>query len=261
MFGFNRYDFRLLLNLFRMSVRDRYLGSSLGSVWAIVNPLLMLSIYTYVFGFVFKIRIPGSETTLAYVVWLITAYGPWISTTEAIIASSTSVVGASGIVKNMAFKTELLPVAGALVGFISLAVSLSFLLILLIVSGNTPSWHLLLLPVVVMLQFLLIIALGVWLSAITVFVRDVTQVLPNLLTVVMFFTPIFYPFDSMPLLVQQVSLVNPFYHLADAYRAVLTEHRLPSLGGLSFVALLSLIVLHFGLRSFRRAKGYFDSAL
>ncbi len=261
MFGFNRYDVRLLLNLFKMNVRDRYLGSSLGSVWAIVNPLLMLCIYTYVFGFVFKIKLPGAETTLAYVVWLITGYGPWIATTEAIIASSGSVVGASSIVKNLAFKTELLPIAAALVGLISLAVSLLFLLILLIVSGNTPTWHVAFLPFVIVLQFIWIIALGMWLSAITVFVRDVMQVLPNLLTVLMFFTPIFYPFDSMPRLVQNLSLANPFYHLAEAYRSILTEHQVPSIEGMVFVAVLSIVVFHFGLAAFRRAKGYFDSAL
>ena len=244
-----------------MNVRDRYLGSSLGSIWAIANPLMMLCIYTYVFGFVFKVKLPGAETTLAYVIWLITGYGPWIATTEAIITSSTSVVGASGMVKNMAFKTELLPIAGAFVGVISLAVSLFFLLILLILSDNTPTWHVILLPLVIMLQFGWVIALGMWLSAITVFVRDVTQVLPNLLTVVMFFTPIFIPFDSLPRLVQTLSLANPFYHLAEAYRSILTGHQVPNIMGMAFVGVLSIIVFYFGLAAFRRAKGYFDSAL
>ena len=85
MFGFNRYDIRLLINLFKMNVRDRYLGSSLGSFWAISNPLFMLALYTYIFGFVFKVKLPGAESTLAYVIWLIIGYGPWIATTEAIM--------------------------------------------------------------------------------------------------------------------------------------------------------------------------------
>lgn len=261
MFGFNRYDLRLLLNLFKMNVRDRYLGSSLGSFWAIANPLFMLCLYTYVFGFIFKIRLPGSETTLDYVVWLISGYGPWIATTEAVIASASSVFGASGMVKNMAFKTELLPIAGSLIGTISLAVSSVFLLILMIYAGNTPTWHVILLPIVIVLQFAWIIALGMWLSAITVFVRDIMQILPNLLTVLMFVTPIFYPFSSMPSLVQQLSLVNPFYHLAESYRTILIGHQVPNVGGLAFVAALSIFIFYFGLAAFRRAKGYFDSAI
>ena len=68
MFGFNKQDMRLAFNLFKMNVRDRYLGSSLGSFWAIANPLFMLALYTFVFGFVFKVRLPGAETTLGYVI-------------------------------------------------------------------------------------------------------------------------------------------------------------------------------------------------
>lgn len=244
-----------------MNVRDRYLGSSLGSVWAITNPLFMLCLYTYVFGFVFKIKLPGAETTLAYVVWLISGYGPWIATTEALIGASSSVVGASGMVKNMAFKTELLPIAGTLVGLINLAVSFVFLLILLVWSGSAITWHLALLPLIMAIQFAWVVALGMWLAVIAVFVRDILQILPTLLTAIMFATPIFYPFESMPKVVQIASLINPFYHIAEMYRAILIGNTLPSIYGLIFVALISLLVWSFGLRAFRRAKGSFDSAI
>jgi len=261
MFGFNLYDAKLTLNLFKMIFRDRYLGSSLGSVWAIFNPLFMLALYTYVFGFIFKVRLPGAETTLDYVIWLISGYGPWIATTESLMGAATSVVGASGLVKNMAFKTELLPIAGALIGVINLAVSLIFLLALLLWSGSHITWHVVFLPVVVLLQFLWNVALGIWLSAIAVFVRDILQIIPTLLTAIMFMTPIFYPFSSMPPIVQMVSTANPFYLIAESYRTVLIGNEIPNIFGLCFVFGLSLVVLFFGLKVFRRAKGYFDSAL
>lgn len=261
MFGFNKQDIRLAFNLFKMNVRDRYLGSSLGSFWAIANPLFMLALYTFVFGFVFKVRLPGAETTLGYVIWLIIGYGPWIATTEAIMASTTSVVGAAGVVKNMAFKTELLPISAALVGSISLGVSLFFLIILIAISGNIPDWHVVWLPLIVVLQFFLIISLGLWLSAINVFIRDLGIALPNILTIIMFMTPIFYPIENMPIFVQHVSFANPFYLIADAYRGVFMYHKTPSLIGMCYTFLLSLTIFYFGLAAFRRAKGYFDSAL
>ncbi len=261
MFGFTRYDFRLLINLFKMNLRDRYLGSSLGSFWAVSNPLFMLALYTYIFGFVFKVRLPGSETTLAYVIWLITGYGPWIATTEALMGAASSVVGAAGLVKNLAFKTELLPIAGALVGAVNLAVSLFFLFVLFLWAGTPVTAHVVLLPLVILLQFFWIIALGMWLSAIAVFVRDVLQILPTLLTAIMFMTPIFYPFDSMPAIIQRVSLANPFYQIADAYRSILIAHEFPNAVGLGFVGVLSWVIFRFGLAAFRRAKGSFDSAI
>jgi len=261
MFGLNKQDIRLAFNLFKMNVRDRFLGSSLGSFWAIANPFFMLALYTFVFGFVFKVRLPGAETTLGYVIWLISGYGPWIAMNEAILASTTSVVGASGIIKNMAFKTELLPISAAFTGMISLGVSLCFLLILITIEGNIPDWRIIWLPLIVALQFFFIVSLGLWLSAINVFVRDLSIALPNILTIIMFVTPIFYPITSMPPLVQKLSFANPFYIIADAYRGVLLDHKPPSIVGMGYVFLLALTIFFFGLAAFRRAKGFFDSAL
>lgn len=260
-FGFNRHDLRLMINLLKMNVRDRYLGSSLGSFWAISNPLFMLALYTYVFGFVFKVKLPGAETTLVYVIWLISGYGPWIALNESIMTATSSVVGASGLVKNMAFKTELLPIAGALVGLISLSVSLCFLFVLLLCSGSAITWHLLLLPLVMALQFAFAAALGLWLSAIAVFVRDVVQILPTLLTVIMFMTPIFYPFDKMPTLIQNITLGNPLFYISESYRMIIIGNRMPDMVGLGYVSVISFCIFYFGLRAFRRAKGSFDSAL
>lgn len=261
MFGFNKCDIRLMINFFKMNIRDRYLGSSLGCFWAITNPLFMLVIYTYVFGFVFKTKLPGSETTLSYVIWLICGYGPWIALNESIMGAANSVIGASGLIKNMTFKTELLPISGALVGLISLSVSLCFLIILLIANGNGISWMLVFLPIVVFVQFAFVAAIGIWLAAIAVFVRDIIQILPTVLTAIMFMTPIFYSFESMPRIIQYVSHVSPLYLISKGYRVIIIENRMPDMLGLGYVAMLSFVIFYFGLGAFRRAKGSFDSAI
>ena len=261
MFGFNKHDTRLVFNLFKMNIMDRYLGSSLGTFWAIANPLFMLALYTFVFGFVFKVRLPGAETTLGFVIWLISGYGPWFAMNEAIMASTNSIVGAAGVVKNMTFKTELLPISAAFVGLISLGVSLCFLLILTVFEGNTPDWNIVWLLLIIPIQFLFIISLGLWLSAINVFVRDLSLVLPNILMIIMFLTPIFYPMESMPMVVRELSFANPFYQISDAYRGVLLYHKTPSMWGMGYVFLVAITIFFFGLTAFRRAKGFFDSAL
>jgi len=261
MFGFNKHDIRLTFNLFKMNVRDRYLGSTLGSFWAFAHPLFLLAIYTFVFGFVFKVRLPGAETTLGYVIWLISGYGPWIAMTEAIMSSTTSVTGAAGVVKNLAFKTELLPISAAFVGLISLGVSLTFLMMLMAIEGKFPGWRIVWLPLIVALQFFLIVSIGLWLSAINVFVRDLTPALPNALTILMFLTPVFYPVESMPAIVQKVSFINPFFVIAELYRGILLHNKSPSIVGIAYVFLLAVTIFWFGLAAFRRAKGFFDSAL
>jgi lipopolysaccharide transport system permease protein len=259
--GFDRNDGKLMWAFLSMNVRDKYLGSSIGSAWAVVNPLIMLGVVTFVFGYVFKMRLPGAETTLSYAIWLISGYGPWLATAEALTAASLSVVGSAGLVKNMAFKTELLPVTAALTGLVPLGVSLGFLAVLLVADGNMLTWHAVFGVVVAALQFSFIIALGFFTSAITVFVRDFGFALPNLLMTILFATPIFYPVQSTPAIMQTISAVNPFYIIAEGYRRSFIYHHAPDVIGLLYVGVLSLALAFVGLRLFRRYRGFFEARL
>lgn len=261
MLGLERRDLPTLLSFARNHLRDKHLGSFLGSLWSVLQPLSMLAVYTFVFGFVFKVRLPGAETTFAYAIWLISGYGPWMGFTEGIMASAASVTSAAGLVKNVAFKTELLPIAAGLTGSLPIVVSLCFVGGLLVIDGNMPSWHVLFLPVVVLSQFLLIASIGIPLSAVTVFFKDFTYALPNLLMIVLFMSPIFYPVESLPHVFQAVSAFNPVYILVESYRSILLYHQLPDFFGLGYVSLTALAVVSLSLRYFRRLKGYFDSAL
>lgn len=261
MIGFARSDARLAANLLAMNIRDRYLGSSLGSVWAIANPLFMLVLYTFLFGFVFKVRIPGADTTFAYALWLISGYGPWLATVEALTSATHSVVGATGIVKNLAIKTELLPTAATLVGLLTLGVCLLFLIMLLLADGRVLGWQIVWLPVVVAVHFGFLVGLALWLAAANVFVRDLGLALPNLLTILMFSTPIFYPIESLPTILQRITQANPFYILIEAYRSVVLGNAAPAPLGLLYVLLLAVAVLASGLAFFRRLKGNFGSML
>ena len=259
--GFNRADIRLGFNFFKMNLRDRYLGSSLGSVWAILNPLMMLGIYTFVFAFVFKSKLPGAETTLAYVVWLISGYGPWLATTEGITAATTSVTGSAGLVKNMAFKVEILPLAAAGIAIVSLTVALCFSLILNTLDGKLPATTLLFLPGVIAVHFVLIGAIGLWTAAINVFIRDLSLILPNILMVIMFATPLFFPITVFPAFLQKATMLNPFYQISEAYRAIVLQGQLPSGLWMLYVFFISAVIFIAGLKAFRRVKSAFDSAL
>jgi lipopolysaccharide transport system permease protein len=221
----------------------------------------MLALYTFLFGFVLKVRLPGAETTFAYALWLITGYGPWLATVEALSASTQSVVGASGIVKNLAIKTELLPISATFVGLVSIGVCLVFLNVLLLADGRVPGVESLWLPVVVAIHFFLLAAIGLWLGAINVFVRDLGLALPNLLTIAMFATPIFYPVESLPAPLQLLTRANPFFILVESYRSVILTQAAPSLGGLAYVVLLATGLFAGGLIAFRRVKGKFGSML
>jgi len=259
--GFDRHDVRMAFNLARLGVRDRFLGSTLGLVWVIFNPVLMFGIFTFVFGFVFQSKLPGAETSLTFVVWLISGYGPWLAISEGLTYGTASVVSNSGIIKNLPFKTELLPIVGVLMGLIPLAVALVFLIVLLWVEGSMPSLPWLIIPFAIVFQVLFISGLGLFLAALNVFVRDVFLVLPNVLLLVLFASPIFYPIEAFPSVIRPLVLFNPFYVLTEAYRAPLIRYSLPPLWTLVYLVILAVLVFWAGLGFFRRLKSFFDSRL
>lgn len=259
--GFTRKDARQVWVFWCVHLKDKYLGSQLGVLWAIANPLLLLLVFVFIFGRIFKVQVPGTESALAYAIWLIAGYGPWLATSEAITAASMSIVGNAGLVKNMPLKTEVLPLAAALTGLIPLSVSIVVLAVLLVANGDTISWHIVLTPLVIIVQFGLIAGLGFMASALTVFVRDFQFVLPNLLMMVLFTTPIMYPLESTPGPMKAISFWNPFYVISEGYRQVLIRHQLPDLLGFGYAATIALGSFILGLMFFRRCKGYFGARL
>jgi lipopolysaccharide transport system permease protein len=254
-------DGRLILNLFKMGIRDRYLGSVLGLIWAILNPLLFLAMYTFIFGFIFKSKIPGADTTFSFAIWLISGMVPYMAFSEALTSSAGSVVSSSGMVKNVVFKSETLPYAATLTAAVPFVVGMAFLLILLVVDGNYPTRHVFALLPLIILQFAFFGGLGLFLSATTVFIRDILQALSTVIMLSMFFTPIFYPKATLPRIVQKITFFNPLYQITEPYREILLYHRLPDLAGIVYLGLLALILNILGLRFFRKLKGYFETKL
>jgi len=258
LFGFNTADGRLIINLFKMSIRDHYLGSVLGLVWAVLNPLFLLGMYTFVFGFVVKAKVPGAETTFAFAIWLISGFVPYMAVAEALSATANSVVAGSGMVKNVVFKSETLPYAAALTAVVPFIVGMGFLFILLCIDGNFPTWHIIFIVPLIIIQFVFLCGIGLFLAATTVFIRDITQVISTLIMLLMFFTPIFYPIDMLPRLIQKITFFNPLYQMTQPYRDVILYHRLPDFAGFVYLAVVALLLNIFGLKYFRKLKGYFE---
>jgi ABC-type polysaccharide/polyol phosphate export permease len=259
--GFDRRDVSMLLNLFRMTLSDRFLGSALGLFWAVLSPLMLMGIFCFVFTFVFPNRLPGVEGALPYVIWLISGYGPWIALSEGLNAATSSVVSNTGIIKNIAFKSELLPMVGSLLGLIPLLVSFGVVLALQIANGQVPSPAWTILPIVVLLQFVFVSGIGLFLGALNVFVRDTALILPNVLTLLLFGSPIFYSLSAYPQAAQKVLVFNPFYVISEGYRAPILNGASPPLWMLAYLLVISVAAFVGGLWWFRRLKSFFDTRL
>lgn len=261
MFGFNQSDISKTFYLFKMMIRDRYLGTKFGILWGVIGPLLMLGIYIFVFGFILKSKAPGSEKSMDFVIWLISGYVPWLAISEAVIASSNSVVSGIALVKNIVFKTELLPIAAVFTGLFPFSVGIIVLTLLLFITGQGLSLSALWIILVLPLHFFFLVSLGLFLSAVTVFVRDVTHTLSSVLTLLLFFSPIFYTLEQMPPIIQTITFYNPIYQIVQFYRDILVIGISPKLTGIVYMFILSSVMFIAGLKYFRKLKGYFVSVL
>lgn len=259
--GFDRRDYGMLLNLSRMALSDRFLGSALGLVWAVLSPLLLMGIFVFVFSFVFPGRLPGQQGALPFVIWLISGYAPWLGISEGLSSATSSVTGNSGIVKNIAFKSELLPVVGATLGLVPLAVGLILVMVLKSFSGSGLNWTVVVIPFVIALQLLFVSGIGLFLSALNVFVRDTALALPSVLTILLFASPIFYPLTAYPAEIRAILVFNPFYVLTECYRAPLLSGSFPPFWMLAYLTLVSAALVAGGLWWFRRLKSFFDTRL
>ncbi len=259
--GFNKRDLAMMKNLFQMTLRDRFLGSRLGLIWAGLSPLMLMGIFVFVFTFVFPGRLPGREGSLPFVIWLISGYGPWLALSEGLVASTMSVIANSGVVKNITFKSELLPIVGAMLGVVPLLVSFVIIFSLQLISGELPTAAVLILPFSVLLLLVFVSGVGFFLSSINVFVRDVSLALPNILMLFLFSSPIFYPLSVYPEAIQPILQFNPFYVLAEFFRAPILYGELPPLWMFIYMPIVSGLIFFVGLRWFRHLKSFFDARL
>ena len=109
------------------------------------------------------------------------------------------------------------------------------------------------------MQFLFLTGIGILFSAITTFVRDFGIVLPNLLMILLFSTPIFYPLDAVPFMIRWIEVFNPIYIISEAYRAVILDHHAPEILPILLLGIIAWVLLAYNLAIFRRVKGFFPS--
>ncbi len=256
-------DIRSIKTFFKIQLKDKYLASKLGALWAIINPLIMLLVFTFIFGFVYKAKLPGAETTLAYVIWLICGYGPWLAISEGISSASNSIITNATVIKNLSFKTEVLPISSVLCSVIPLCISLLFAIILMVFDHQSPSFYWMLIFPLIFTMYLFLIGISFFISALSVFIRDITIVLPNLLMIILFLSPIFYTLSSVPTIIQKISYFNPFFIITDGFRQFLIYHQFPNhlKIGMIYMLILSIFLNVYGLYRFKKIKGQLASFL
>jgi lipopolysaccharide transport system permease protein len=250
----------LIAQFVRREVAGRYKGSFLGLFWSFVTPLLMLSIYTFVFGFVFKSRWrTGSTDHIEFAVVMFVGVLSHNLISECLTRAPMLVVGNPNYVKKVVFPLETLPwIAIGTALFHMLVASLILLSAILLWQGHIP-WTVIYAPLIIV-PFLVLIAGLVWfLASFGVFMRDLGQVMGIVSSLLMFMAPVFYPLSSVPAKLRPLIMLNPLTFVIDQLRTVAIWGGQPNwLGWFTYCA-VAYVIASFGLLFFQKTrKGFAD---
>jgi lipopolysaccharide transport system permease protein len=247
--------FDLLRVLVDRDMKLLYKRSALGIAWTLINPLLQLAVFSFVFRSVIPINIP-KFSSFAFSGLLI-----WTWSQTALFQATGLITSNKALIRQPNFPTAILPVVTTMTGLIHFLLALPVLIIFLAVDGVRPSSVLFVLPLLMVIQFVLTVGLAYPLAALNVTFRDTQHTLGVLLQMLFYLTPIFYDLNSVPKEFQPLYQLNPMVPLIEAYRAILLKGTQPDWQALLIVSLAVAVILPIGLAIFRRQSNTFVEEL
>ncbi len=254
---------RLILSFIRRDLGSRYLGSSLGVLWAVIHPLVLLVSYTFIFTVLYRPGVSEGRSGEHFVLYLFAGLLPWLYFQDTVQRSSITLIENSNLIRRTVFPSEILPVVIAGSNMVTHLIGFGLLLfVLAIFHGLT--WHLVLVPLLWVLLITWTLGLSWLMAALTVFVRDMSQFLMVALVLWFWFTPIFYSIeqveDRLPTLAFFLKL-NPLTYIVSGYQDLLIHHRLPEPWMMLALAVSSAACLVVGGVVFRVLKREFVDVL
>jgi ABC-type polysaccharide/polyol phosphate export permease len=258
---------QLIVTLVSRELKARYRGTVFGFLWSFLNPLLLLLVYSIVFGII----LPGSSgrvenveiVGIDYAIFLFSGLLPWLWFNSSILESANVLFVHGNLIKKIQFPIEVLPIMVVFTNLIHFVLGVPILVLMIILLGNTISltWWVFFFPLAVMVQFVFVMGLSFLVSALTVHFRDLRDILANLLTLWFFGTPIIYAFMTKSIqehktLVTVLSL-NPMTHIIEAYHYTFIFGQLPHWKKLPVTFLVGLIFFYLGYLIFDKLRDTF----
>jgi len=234
----------LAYELVSRELKSQYKRSALGIAWSLVNPLLQLLVFGFLFQMVLSVKIPR-YSAYAFCGMLI-----WTWLQASIIQGARSITGNRDLVRRPGFPTAVLPVVSVATNLIHFLLAFPILCVFLAQGQAQFGPALLFLPVLILLQFVFSVSLAYLVGAFNVVFRDTQHILGILLQLVFFVTPVFFSAQSIPPRFQWVYTFNPVAHLVEAYRAVLLHDSIPDAWPLATLAGLAIALLGFSYNLF-----------
>jgi lipopolysaccharide transport system permease protein len=246
----------LVLQLTKRNILLKYRGSLLGFFWSFLQPIIQLAIYTFAFSFVFKAKWGiVNENHFDFALILFASLTVFNLLGESMRDAPYLILNHASYVKKVVFPLELLPVTSVLTVLFNTMISIViFLLIFGFLGGGAIPNSIFMLPLILIPLVLLSIAVSFFISSLCVYFRDISQVVGNAITILLFVSPVFYSIDRISLKYQWVLLLNPLSHILDISRKVMIFGGYPQLSYIAAYWLLSILFLALGYWWFQRTR-------
>ncbi|GAB4332642.1 MAG: ABC transporter permease [Desulfobulbaceae bacterium] len=232
--------------------RSRYLGSLLGSLWAVLNPLAMIFIYTVIFSRVMRAKLPGIDDSMAYGLFVCAGLLPWLYFVELLSRFPNIFIEQAALLKKVSFPRITLPVIALCSATINFLIIFSLFLAFLLFTGRFPGWVVLGYLPLLLAQQMFVVGLGVMLGSVNVFFRDIGQFINVVLQFWFWFTPIVYALAMVPEKAQHLLRFNPMTALVEAYQKIILYGAWPDLAAFAPHFLGGTLALAGGFLVFHR---------
>jgi len=247
----------LLYFLVLRELKVRYKQAALGAAWAVVQPVFAATIFTIIFGMFAHLPSDG----LPYVLFAFAGVLPWTYFGEALRRASTGLVEDSELIRKIYFPRLVLPTAAAIAPLVDFLISLAVLVVLMIWYHISATPSLLLLPAFIVMNVGLALAFGLWLGPLNVRYRDVKQILPFLIQVWMYASPVVYPLSMVPERWRPLYSLNPMVGIIEGFRWTLLGTAAPDATAMALTAASTIVLLVGGLLYFKRAERSFADVI
>ena len=234
-------------------MRLRFARSKFGCFWMVLNPLAQVAIYTLVLSNVLQARIPGAQDQYSYAIYLMSGLLAWNLFAEVITRCLSLFVVQANLMKKINFPRITLP--AIVVGICLLDNLLLYAAIFLttLLLGSALSSAMLLVLPLTLVVVALAAGIGLLLGIINVFVRDTGNVVPIILQLWFWFTPIVYPYSIIPETYRGILLLNPMFSIVEAYQSIFFRNSIPEFDKLLFPSILAVFFLGLSFFVFRKA--------
>jgi lipopolysaccharide transport system permease protein len=239
-------------------LKVRYKQTAFGALWALIQPLSLMLVFSLFLGNVEGIAPQG----VPYSLFTLVALVPWTLFSQSLIGSSDSLVGAANILQKVYFPRVLLPIAAVGSYIVDFLIGMVMLLVFMVVMGVIPTLASLWVVPLTVLAVLASLAFGIWLSAVNVRYRDVRYAVPFLVQVWLFASPVAYSAAAVPEELRVVYSLNPMAGVIEGFRwALLEPSAAPPLGAIALSVAVTGLVLATGLLYFRRVERTFADVI